>query len=49
MNLEGIMLSEMSGREKQILYNITYMWDLKIKQISENKNKKSRLTHIENN
>ena len=25
MDLEGIMLSEMSGRERQILYNHTYM------------------------
>ena len=28
MNLEGIMLSEMSERE--ILYNLTNMWNLKI-------------------
>ena len=27
MDLEGIMLSEMSGRERQMLYNITYMWN----------------------
>ena len=29
MDLEGIMLSEMSDRERQILYDITYMWNLK--------------------
>ena len=27
--LEGIVLSEMSDREKQILYELTYMWNLK--------------------
>ena len=30
MDLEGIMLSEMSGRERQMLYNITYMWNWKV-------------------
>ena len=34
MDLEGIMLSEMSDRERQILYAFTYMWNL-IQQISE--------------
>ena len=29
MDLEGIMVSEMSDRERQILYDITYMWNLK--------------------
>ena len=29
MDLEGIMLSEISQRERQILYDITYMWNLK--------------------
>ena len=29
MNLEGIMLNEMSERERQILHSITYMWNLK--------------------
>ena len=28
MDFEGIMLSEID-RERQILYNITYMWNLK--------------------
>ena len=31
MDLEGIMLSEMSDRERQILYDTTYMWNLKNK------------------
>ena len=29
MDLEDIVLSEMSDRERQILYDITYMWSLK--------------------
>ena len=29
MDLEGIMLSEMSDRERQILCDFTYMWNLK--------------------
>ena len=29
MNLEGVMLSEMSDRERQRLYVITYIWNLK--------------------
>ena len=29
MDLEGVMLNEMSERERQILYDITYMWNLK--------------------
>ena len=29
MDLEGIILSEMSDRERQILYDITYIWNLK--------------------
>ena len=31
MDLEGIMLSEIS-RERQILYDLTYMWNLKKKK-----------------
>ncbi len=31
MDLENIMLSEMSDIEKQILYDITYVWNLKNK------------------
>ena len=29
MDLEGIMLSEISQRERQISYDNTYMWNLK--------------------
>ena len=28
MDLEGTMLSEMTDRERQILYDITYVWNL---------------------
>ena len=31
MDLEGIMLRNKSDRERQILYDITYMWNLKNK------------------
>ena len=34
MDLE-IILSEVRDRERQILYDITYMWSLKSKQISK--------------
>ena len=39
MDLEGIVLSEMSDRERQIQY-IIYMWDLKIYNKLMNKTKK---------
>ena len=29
MDLEGIMLSEINQTERQILYDLTYMWNLK--------------------
>ena len=29
MNMEDITLSKMSDRERQTLYDITYMWNLK--------------------
>ena len=29
MNLEGAVLNEMSHRERQILYAIAYMWNIK--------------------
>ena len=35
MNLEGIMLSELSQTERQILHGITYMWNPKVQQTSE--------------
>ena len=31
MDLEGIMLSEVSYRERQILFDFIYMWNLKNK------------------
>ena len=31
INLEGIMLNKMSNIEKQKLYDLTYMWNLKVK------------------
>ena len=41
MDLEGIMLCEMSDRERQILHDLAYMWNLKEKQT----NKKQKQTH----
>ena len=35
MNLEGIMLSEKSHRERQISYDITYMWNPKNNDTNE--------------
>ena len=35
MGLEDIVLSEMSDRERQILYDSPYMWNLKNKQTNE--------------
>ena len=29
MDLDHVMLTEMSDRERQMLYDITYMWKLK--------------------
>ena len=29
MNIEGIMLSEMSDKERQISHDITWIWNLK--------------------
>ena len=40
------MLSEISQTEKQILYDITYMWNLK-KYKLVNITERSRLTYIE--
>ena len=45
MLLEGIMLTEI-GRERQILHDITYTWNLK-KQQQQHK-RKSKLTDTEN-
>ena len=41
MDLEGIMLSEMSDRERQILYDFTCMWNLKNKTNEQTKQKQS--------
>ena len=43
MDLEGIILSEIkSDRERQILYEIIYMWNLKNKTTSEYSKKKKK-------
>jgi len=47
MDSEGVMLSAMSDTERQILYDITYMWNLKIRQTSEY-NKKETDSEIAN-
>ena len=39
MDLEGLMLNEMSDRERQILYDLTYMWTPKNKTNKQNKMK----------
>ena len=43
MNLEGIMLSELSQTERQILHGITYMWNPKVQQTSEYNKKEADL------
>ena len=45
LNSEGIILSEKSDRERQILYNFTYMWNIKNKI---NRQTKQKQTHREN-
>ena len=45
MDLEGIVLSEISQRQKDKSYDITYMWNLKNKINKQNRN---RLTNTEN-
>ena len=46
MDLEGIILSEIkSDRERQILYEIIYMWNLKNKTTSEYSKKKKKQVH----
>ena len=44
---QGILLSEISQTGRQILHNITYTWNLKIKQIREY-NKKETDSDVEN-
>ena len=46
MDLENIVLCETSDRERQILYEFIYMWNLKRKQ--RNKQKRNRVTYTEN-
>ena len=45
--MEGIVLSEINQTERQILYDIIYMCNLKIQQTSEY-NKKEADRYIEN-
>ena len=47
MDVEGIMLSEITHRERQILYNITHIWNLK-KHKKTKYNKTETDTDIEN-
>ena len=35
MDLEGIMLKKKSNLERQMLYDFTYMWNLKAKQMKK--------------
>ena len=42
MDLEGIMLAEMSDRERQTLYIFTYLWNIKNKTNKCNKIKKRK-------
>lgn len=35
MNVEGIVLSKMSDRERQMLYNLIYMWNIKKKSLKK--------------
>ena len=39
---EGITLSEMSDRDKQILYDLTYMWNLKNKRKNKTHRKRDQ-------
>ena len=47
-DLEGIMPSEISQTERQILYDITYTWNLKNKTNCRIYQKRNRLTDMEN-
>lgn len=35
MTLQGIMLSEINPKERQLLYGVTYMWNLKTVEFIE--------------
>ena len=43
MELEDIMLSEISQRERQILHDFTYIWNLKNKKNKQNKTHRYRV------
>ena len=42
MDLEGIVVSEMSARERQILYHFTHMWNLRNKKRTKKKRDKPK-------
>ena len=47
MDVEGIMLSEITHRERQILYNITHIWNLKNhKKLNITKQKQTQIQRI---
>ena len=48
MDLENIMLSEMSDRGKQILYVITSIWNIKNKTTKYRQQNRKRFTNVEN-
>ena len=48
MDLEGIVLSEVSQTEKDKYGDITYMWNLQNTRNSKDNKKKQTLTYIEN-
>ena len=43
MDLEDIVLSEVSQRERQMLYDITYIWNLKNKLVNITKETDSKI------
>jgi len=48
MDLEGIMQSKMSVRERQIPYDFIYMWDLQNKTNGLTKQNRNRFMDTEN-
>ena len=48
MELEGIILNEMSDRERQISYDITYMWNVKKGYKCTYLQNSNRVTDVEN-
>ena len=47
MDLEGTMLSEISQRQNQILYYITYMWNLRQRKQTNEYTKKEADSQIQ--